>query len=173
MVNLFQSSKAQITVTALVLSDDPVTRLRVAERLRAANCEVKTVETGESALTALDANGMPSVLICDFLYPDTDGAQFLERARLRYGRNGLAPTMFLLDSPEDEEVARKYGVNDVLAKPITTTALFACINNLLAAQGVSLDIPKEFDDAEPAARTPAARIPLIGRLNPLAKFPDA
>ncbi|MFO7323398.1 MAG: response regulator [Chloroflexota bacterium] len=170
VLNPFQTNKdAGPLLTVLVLSDEPETRLRVAERLRAAVCEVVTAETVESALAWLDEHDLPQLLICDFKDPEKDGVDFLDRARLRHGRTGLPPTIFLLDTPEDEQVAARYNASDVLTKPVSTASLFECVNKLMKDSGVTLAIPKEFDDSEPVATSRIAKLPLIGRLAPNVK----
>lgn len=148
----------------MVVSDDPPTLERVTERLQAAGCHVLAAETGDAALSLLSAEAMPDALIGDFFNPETDGQQFLDTARLRYGRKALPPMMFLLDSPEDEVVAKKYDVFDIVTKPVSSAALFSSLNCLLASSGVTVQEPPEAVTDETVVPKTTNRLSVLNRL---------
>jgi CheY-like chemotaxis protein len=162
----FRRSQSKPSVSVVIVSDDAPTRQRLADRLEAAGCRVLQAETAEPAIKLFDTNDLPDLLIGDFLYPETDGRKFLQQVRLRFGRKALPPTLFLLDSPEDEAVARQFDVQDVLTKPIQPATLYAALNRLLADRGVVLTPPPSERADEPVIVVPLARQPLLQRLLP-------
>ncbi|MFZ5475526.1 MAG: HAMP domain-containing protein [Myxococcota bacterium] len=69
----------------LIVEDDPVQGLAVAELLGGGEVRTTVVGTGAEALAALDARPFDCVVL-DLVLPDTDGISLIERVREEVGR---------------------------------------------------------------------------------------
>ena len=69
----------------LVVDDDPIQRRLLEAMARRFGYDVESVESGEAALTRLQAADRPpiSLVILDLVMPDLDGMGVLERLRKR------------------------------------------------------------------------------------------
>ncbi|MBK9121604.1 MAG: response regulator [Chloroflexi bacterium] len=111
----------------MVVSDDAADLAAVAATLESCGHTVYAPQNADEALGLLENAAMPDVLIGDFRNPDTDGTAFVRRLQVRYGKSGLPPVVFLLDSVEDEAAAHRLAVKDILAKPLAVDALTRCL----------------------------------------------
>jgi DNA-binding response OmpR family regulator len=73
----------------------------------------------------------PDVMIVDFVNPEVDAHELLEKARIRFGKSTMPPVLFLRDTPEDEEAANDLFADDVLLKPIEPALLLESVNKLI------------------------------------------
>ncbi|MDX1992423.1 MAG: response regulator [bacterium] len=130
-----QSSPRAKTIpqhSVVIVSDDVASLDALEAALKENNYFVYSMRTVPEALLLLGTIPLPDAIICDFAKPKDAGKDFLDRARIRYGKRVLPPILFLMDEPEDEEAARLFGANDLLAKPFTNEALLNSINGMIA-----------------------------------------
>lgn len=124
--------KADYQPCVLVVSDSSGDLAYAASTLEANGYLVHKAEGVTPALDLLNGLEMPDVFIVDFLHPETDGTDFINKIRVRYGKSTLSPVIFLLDTPEDEAVAHALGVQEVLPKPLEAEKLLLCLNSFSA-----------------------------------------
>lgn len=129
--NWFKSDNDHPSFSVLVVSDDGDTLALIRSTLTEEGCEVHSAVSAESAVQLLDEIELPDVIIGDFYYPQRDGKHFLNKARIRFGKSALPPTIFLMDSEEDEATAYELSVNDVLEKPFDADKLLASLTKLI------------------------------------------
>lgn len=128
---LFNSaSKPDHTRTVMALGDDDEVLRFLSATLEDEGFTVYAAQNVETAINLLQGMDMPDVFIGDFRHPEADGAEFIRRLRLRYGKNTLSPIILLIDSPEDETVARKMGIHDVIAKPLSAEGVLRCMQSI-------------------------------------------
>lgn len=118
----------------LIVDDQPVFRMLLAETLRAAGCE--TIREAENPLDArtILAQRRADVLLIDKSMPGCDGISFI--ADLRADPTHARTAMILITGFADSvtaEKARAAGADAVLGKPIEVEKLFAAME---AARGV-------------------------------------
>ena len=129
---LFNSTKKpDETRSVMVVGDDSEALRFLSETLQNEGYAVFAAQNVETAVALLNGMDMPKLFMGDFRNPEIDGAEFIRRLRVRYGKTTLSPIVFLLDSSEDEIVARKMEIHDVLAKPLTTDAILRCLESIM------------------------------------------
>jgi CheY-like chemotaxis protein len=129
---LFNSEKkSAVARSVMVVGDDQEVLRFLSATLEGENYTVVLAQNVETAIALLNGIEMPDVFIGDFRDPEVDGAEFIRRLRVRYGKNTLSPIVFLLDSSEDETVARKMEVYDVLAKPLSAEGILRCLQAIM------------------------------------------
>jgi DNA-binding response OmpR family regulator len=116
-----KKSDNPVDAVVLVMSDDPATESLVCEILTQAGCQAHCTSTLDGVLEILKEVEMPDLIIGDFTNPEVDGKEFLKRVQIRLGKSTLPPVMFLMDSKEDETVARDVGASEVVTKPLDPT----------------------------------------------------
>jgi two-component system, OmpR family, alkaline phosphatase synthesis response regulator PhoP len=99
--------------------------------LEAEGYDVETLETGEDALTRLDASGPPvDVIVLDVMLPGIDGFTVMSELR-RTGQ--FIPTLMLTARGHADDILKGFaaGADDYLAKPFELAILIARIRSLL------------------------------------------
>ncbi len=129
-----RKKKEDRTFSVMVVSDSAADLSFVKTTLEASGYIVYAASDSAAALAMLDEVDMPDIFIGDFLDPETDGTHFVGKIQVRFGKSTVSPVVFLLDSPEDEEVARTMGVNDILPKPLEAQALLTCVQSILEGE---------------------------------------
>jgi len=108
----------------LVVDDDDIERLLLADRLLAHGFEVTAVSNGREALEVLDKEWFP-VILTDRQMPEIDGIELTEKLRA----SGVTDTYVIMLTVKDSEIdyERGYlaGVDDYLSKKQPTTDLLA------------------------------------------------
>ncbi|MCA9909983.1 MAG: response regulator [Anaerolineae bacterium] len=126
-----RKKKENRTFSVMVVSDTAADLSFVKATLEASGYVVHAASDPAAALAMLDAVDMPDIFIGDFRDPETDGTHFVGKIQVRFGKSTVSPVVFLLDSPEDEEVARTMGVQDILPKPLVAESLLTCVKSIL------------------------------------------
>ena len=116
----------------LVVDDDALSRLLMAEMLRRAGLEVIEAEDGEQALGKARGSALAAV-ISDRHMPGIDGPTLLRLIGQQAIDDGLrCPARLLCSGDVDPESGPCDGIDAVLSKPVRPTALIG----LLATLGV-------------------------------------
>ena len=135
--NKSENVEPEISLSILVVSDDPPTLSLIETILKDAGYAVLSASGIKEALQLLDETGLPSAFIGDFAHPEADAKEFLDHAQNRFGKLMLPHTMLLMDSPEDEIAANAMGVYDLLPKPFEAEKLLQCVKDLTAHTSTS------------------------------------
>jgi two-component system nitrogen regulation response regulator NtrX len=123
--------KEKVDYTILVVSDDPITSRQLQDILEEDGYTVLVTASSQDALELLNGADLPHVFIGDFVKPDVDAKEFLDTARIRFGKAALSPVLLLMDSPDDEMIANELGLHDVLPKPFEAEQLIQCVERLI------------------------------------------
>jgi CheY-like chemotaxis protein len=118
--------------TILVIDDEPVDRLLVAELLRAEGHEVLEAENGFEGLAVYDKTEV-NLLITDMMMPEKDGFETITEIKrdspdlkiLAISGGGVYNDLSSL------EMVKLMGVDGTLTKPISAESLIALVNELL------------------------------------------
>lgn len=113
--------------TILIVDDVPM--FRELESVFVARCgRVITAESGEEALSLVESD-LPDVVVLDWSLPDMDGESFCRRlkAQPEYAHIAVIAVTSAGD-PDDHERAIRAGATDVLAKPLSRTALVGTVS---------------------------------------------
>jgi DNA-binding response OmpR family regulator len=128
---LFKRGTDEPPISVFVVSDDAAILALLVDSLTTDGYVVTSAASGAIAVKLLDEIELPNLFIGDFIHPETDGREFLERVRIRFGRSALPPMLFLMDTPEDEITAEAMGVQDLLPKPFEIEILLQRVKALL------------------------------------------
>ena len=130
----------------MVVDDNLPARQIIQLLLQQMSFEVTPVDSGLSALSALEAAdeaGMPyRLVLIDWMMPDMDGG---EVARRIAGLGLQAPPKCILvtgnSGPEVVEAAHEIGISDVVLKPVSASELFEAVMRTLGGGGGPENVP--------------------------------
>src|SRR5258708_3356081 len=128
---LFSNNKRTSDYYVLVIDDDQPVRQILVDLLEDDGYKVKSALNGDDALKMLDAAPLPDALIVDLMMPDMDGQEFIERGRVRLGRNHFPPSLLLTAALHGEVTANLIGVEDFLPKPFEQNVLLEHVWSLI------------------------------------------
>lgn len=132
----FRMAKVAFDELRFVVSDDNAHMRRIVRTLlRAFGCrEIYEAEDGASGLEAVEAYS-PDILITDITMPIFDGIELTRMIRNPDGcRHPFLPIIILSAYSEKKHViaAREAGATEFLCKPVSATALYRRIQNVVA-----------------------------------------
>ena len=122
----------------VLLCDDEIHILRTAEmRIRQAGFQVRAARDGQSAWEAI-LEDRPDVLVTDVQMPRMDGFELMRRVRANPSTRDLPIVMLTAKGFElsTDEMAQKWGVTAVLAKPFSPRELTRKLEEIAAAATV-------------------------------------
>lgn len=116
-----------MSVSLLIVEDDPDIADTLAELLDYAGYGVSTAGNGRSALESLQrAPTLPDLILLDLMMPVMDGWQF-RSAQLADPRLARIPVLVLSAHVDAERAAQQLGALALLRKPIDVEALLRAI----------------------------------------------
>jgi CheY-like chemotaxis protein len=118
----------------LIVDDDPAVRQMLVQILKGEGYAVQTASNGREALKVLEQGSLPNAMILDLMMPDMKGDEFLEKARIRFGRSKLPPVLFLTGSKQGEARANSLEAEDYLPKPFDSDSLLQHVRRLVEAK---------------------------------------
>ena len=170
-------AKVSLPALRVLLADaDKASQLLAITMLSKAGHWVDIAGSGGDALAAI-AGRRYDVALIDLSLPDMEPERVISEIRSLAGRPGKTPIIAMCRSPQPGplEVCRRYGVNDVLPKPLEPGTLKAALSGALPtdaslgdAKGARADPPESVhrpqgspvagarDSAEPPTRLPLA-----------------
>jgi DNA-binding response OmpR family regulator len=111
----------------LVVDDDDLERVLIADRLEARGFEAVRAANGAEALAAIDIQHVP-VMLVDWSMPVMNGIELTERLRARGMDDAYIIMLTGRDSKLDYEAGYRAGVDDYLTKKVRDTELLARIH---------------------------------------------
>jgi DNA-binding response OmpR family regulator len=120
----------------VLLCDDEIHILRAAEfKLKRAGFDVQVAGDGEEAWEAIEAQ-KPDVLITDCQMPRLDGLELVRRVRENPDTRDLPVLMLSAKGYElsQEELAEKWNVAALIAKPFSPRELLRLVERILAGE---------------------------------------
>jgi len=137
----------------LVADDNATARAALAEMLRALTLQVTVVESGEAAVSAIrlaaQAEDPFRLVLVDWKMPGLDGTETVRRLRDDPQLAGRTPSCILVTAYDAAEAARRAeqaGIDVVLHKPVSPSALHDAVVRALLPDGSAVREP----DREPA-----------------------
>jgi two-component system, cell cycle response regulator DivK len=116
----------------VVIEDNPQSARMVAKLLRRAGVDVTTEDTGEGGLEAV-MEQHPDLVLVDLGLPDLDGQTVVGLLRQQPGLENLLVIAFTAWPPETaHEMAKAYGCDGVISKPIDTRTFADEVKSYLA-----------------------------------------
>jgi len=114
-------SEGGFTVALIVVIEDNPQNARMADKLlRRAGYDVKVAEDGEMGLTTVFENE-PDLILIDLGLPDIDGQTVIGLVRQQAHLNDVPVIAFTAWPPEEaHDMAKRYGCDGVITKPINT-----------------------------------------------------
>ena len=112
----------------LAVDDDLINLAVVANFLENQEYQVKTVTSGEEALSAIKQE-KPDLILLDIMMPLVSGYDVCEAARKKYGMDDL-PIIFLTARNEVHDMVKSFnlGGNDYIVKPFCKEELLSRVN---------------------------------------------
>ena len=128
-----------LTITVLVVEDDPDIRELLRFTLERAGLKVVEAESGEDALTVLDGP-QPSVAIIDWMLPGINGVELTQRLR-KDPLTSAMPLIMLTARGEEADKLKSFdsGIDDYLTKPFSPKELVARVKALIRRSGLPED----------------------------------
>ncbi len=117
----------------LVVEDDDETRELLRAVLEQFGARAQAVASVKDAMTALDADGPPDVLLSDIGMPEETGYDLIRRVRARppdKGGNVAAAALTAYTRPEDRKTALDAGYTLHVSKPIDPVELVRVVKKL-------------------------------------------
>jgi DNA-binding NtrC family response regulator len=117
-MNLYQELGVK---NILLVEDDPWTRDSLSLFFRFEGCRLQSAASASEAITAL-AGDRFDMILCEHSLPDMDGLSLIKR----YGDLQPGAVKFLISAYPTQplvEEAGRYGIHDVIRKPLTIETL--------------------------------------------------
>jgi DNA-binding response OmpR family regulator len=134
--NPFRKSETAKISSVFLIDDDAAVVQFIVKILEDQGYVVHTASNGVKALTLLDEVPLPDVFVVDFTLPEMNGQQFIENARVRFGRVALPPVLLLTAAKEGEATANLLQVEDYLPKPFNSEQLLEHIKVLISSRAI-------------------------------------
>ncbi len=125
-------------LTRVLLCDDEIHILRAAEfKFRRAGYDVRIAGDGQAAWEAIQQQ-KPDVVITDYQMPRLDGFGLVQRIRANPDTQNLPVLMLTAKGFElsQEELARRWNVAAVVAKPFSPRDLLQRVEKILSGEAV-------------------------------------
>lgn len=122
-------------VNVLIVDDFSTNAVIIKKIMPAEKYNVKTVSSGAQALSYLDSQKKTDIILLDLNMPDMDGLETLKRIRQREAYK-IVPVIFVSGVADRERVLEgfKYGVDDVIAKPVDAKLLLERVERALVGE---------------------------------------
>ncbi|MCP4023203.1 MAG: response regulator [Desulfobacteraceae bacterium] len=126
--------------TILVVDDDPV-NLQIVEDYLGAEYQVITFPGGNEALSYIEDNDMPDLILLDIMMPQISGLEVCQQIRYTHGFDKL-PIIFLSAKNQVADLTQGFslGANDYLSKPFSK-------HELLTRVGYHIDFNTQVETA--------------------------
>lgn len=115
----------------LIVEDDPDVRLLSAKALRAEGYEVHEVASGPEALSLLENQFQPDLILLDLFLPGMDGEKFMRVLRVRTEWKNIRVVLVSGNSSLRDK-ARELGVDGILEKPFDLDDLYEAVSQAVA-----------------------------------------
>ena len=118
----------------LVVEDNPTNRLVATKMLVQLGAEVETAEDGAEGVAAVERNDF-DLIFMDIQMPVMDGVEAARRIRAMAAPKGSTPIVATTANvlPDQLSAYRRSGMNGVVAKPISPSALLAEVARVAGA----------------------------------------
>lgn len=117
------------SVHVLVVEDNEVNQLLVAEQLRRLGARATVAGSGQEALDLLESGELPDCVLMDWQLPGIDGLETTRRIRANARTAELAVIGMTASAlPADRHACLDAGMNDLLVKPVGLRDLAGALN---------------------------------------------
>jgi CheY-like chemotaxis protein len=124
------------TVRILAVDDADETREYFEQTAKRFGIACDTAADGAEALGAIAHAGSYDVYFIDWKMPEMDGIELARRIKAQFGEASVIILTSAVDWSEIESEAREAGVDRFLHKPLSTSSIADCLNELFAASAI-------------------------------------
>lgn len=120
-------------IRVLVVDDNPKIRALIVSILKSAEfAQITQADNGKAAWELLNTNKFDLVLT-DWMMPEMDGLELLQKIRNSSGELKETPVMMITasDRPDDIVLAAKWKINGYIVKPFKVKNVLAKIDKVL------------------------------------------
>jgi CheY-like chemotaxis protein len=110
----------------MLVEDDPSTRALIRTWLDTEGYGVRTASNGREALTLLQEEETPSVMVVDLNMPVMDGAE-LRRQQLRMPSLSSIPFILVSAADDAARIGLELGIDEVISKPFEPDRLLGIL----------------------------------------------
>jgi DNA-binding response OmpR family regulator len=119
-------SRSEWPPRALVVEDDPVTRVLLETLLKEHGCAVDSVDDGEKAIACLDTHDY-RVILLDIVLPKKSGTEIMEH--LHHTKPRLLHRVIVVTGLNVDEIRKLFpAVCQALSKPVMPSRLLSAVN---------------------------------------------
>ncbi len=131
-VTVPQDVSNEAVARVLVIDDEPVNLQVAVNQLTAAGYGVETCTNGAEALTRIEREPRPDLILLDLMMPGMSGYEVCERLRERFGQPEL-PVIIVTARNRISDLVRGFsaGANDYVTKPYSRDELLARVRTQL------------------------------------------
>ena len=117
----------------LVVEDEFIIRESMSEYLHKLGYEVHFCENGKQALSFLEKDLQPDVLVLDLNLPGIPGVEIARRFKEKWQDIHILITSGYV-APKDQQILHRLGVDDILLKPFSLDYLHESLQRILASE---------------------------------------
>ncbi len=135
-----RTDPAEVAAQVLVVDDEPVNLQVLLNHLGLAGYYTEVAASGAEALTRIEKNGPPDLVLLDVMMPVMSGFEVCRRIRELYSPLQLPVIMLTAKkTPLDIITGLEMGANDYISKPFDRQELLARVRNFIALKrGVAM-----------------------------------
>jgi PAS domain S-box-containing protein len=150
-----QAGRLRPGAHVLVVEDNPVNQMLVAEQLARLGARATVVGTGQDALDRLGPGHDVACVLMDWQLPGLDGVAATRRQRESEGSGAHVPIIGMTASarPSDRDTCLAAGMDEMLVKPVGLNELGATLHRFIGEP-----------PTDPGATSPAADVAALDRL---------
>lgn len=136
-------SSVQEDKACILVVDDDVMNLRIAEKMLESQFHIECVKSGREALEFVEKI-IPNLILLDLHMPGMDGFQVIEALRANEKSKDIPVIFLTADNDRDTEVKGfRVGALDFIAKPFIADITISRVNRILELNRLQKDLQRE------------------------------
>ncbi|MBD5543690.1 MAG: response regulator [Lachnospiraceae bacterium] len=138
-------SQPQEAKESILVVDDDLMNLRIAEKMLEEQFHVKCVKSGKEALEFLEKE-IPNLILLDLHMPEMDGFAVMEHIRAEERYQDIPVIFLTADNDRDTEVKGfREGALDFITKPFIADIMISRVNRILELSRLQKDLQREVE----------------------------
>lgn len=138
-------SQPQEAKESILVVDDDLMNLRIAEKMLEEQFRVECVKSGKEALEFLEKD-IPNLILLDLHMPEMDGFAVMEHIRAEERYQDIPVIFLTADNDRDTEVKGfREGALDFITKPFIADIMISRVNRILELSRLQKDLQREVD----------------------------
>ena len=138
-------SQHQEARESILVVDDDLMNLRIAEKMLEEQFHVECVKSGKEALEFLEKE-IPNLILLDLHMPEMDGFAVMEHIRAEERYQDIPVIFLTADNDRDTEVKGfREGALDFITKPFIADIMISRVNRILELSRLQKDLQREVE----------------------------